>query len=120
MRSADNGEILDALPLGATTNGWVFSTNTTEAFSSNSDGTLTIVKEHSPTSFGMEENLKTMSGAKTLTLDARTDHIILITAECGPPPPPAATPSAGGRGRRGGNRECMLPGSFSLIAVGKP
>ena len=45
------------------------------------NGTLTIVKEKSPTSFEVEQNLKTMSGARTLTFDSKTNHVLLIGAE---------------------------------------
>jgi hypothetical protein len=53
-----------------------------------------------------------MQGGKTLTLDSKTDHILTIAAETGPPPTP---PPAGGRGGRGQ----MVPGSFSILVVGK-
>jgi DNA-binding beta-propeller fold protein YncE len=118
--NAEDGKILDALPTGTGTDGAVFNPTTMEAFSSNSDGTLTIVKENSPTSFVVEQNLKTMVGAKTLTLDSKTNHVIMIAAEYGPAPTPAATPPAGGRGGRGGSRGPMLAGSFSLVVAGKP
>jgi len=64
-----------------------------EAFSSQGDGTLTVVKELSPTSFEVEQTVQTKVGAKTLTLDARTNRILLTTAEFGPPP--AAVPPTG-------------------------
>jgi hypothetical protein len=88
-----------------------------EAFSSQGDGTLTVVKEKSPTSFAVEQTVATPVAAKTLTLDAKTGRILLITAEYAPPPPlPAdAPPQQPGRVRRGP----MLPDSFSLLAVGK-
>ena len=88
-----------------------------EAFSSQGDGTLTVIKENSPTSFAVEQTVQTKVGAKTLTLDSKTNRILLITAEFGPPPPPANPPPAGGRGR--GGRGPAIPGSFSIIAVGK-
>jgi DNA-binding beta-propeller fold protein YncE len=118
--SSEDGKILDALPIGNGTDGATFNPATMEAFSSNSDGTLTIIKENSPTSFVVEQNLKTMPRAKTLTLDSKTNHILLIAAEYGPPPtPPAGTPppepGRGGRGRGGP----MLPDSFTILAVGK-
>jgi hypothetical protein len=94
-----------------------------EAFSSHGNGTLTIIKENSPTSFAVEQTVKTMTGAKTLTLDSKTDRILLIAAEYGPPPaPPAGAPPAGeGRGGRGGRggRAPMLPDSFSILVVAK-
>ncbi len=41
-------------------------------FSSQGDGTLTVIKENSPSSFVVEQTLKTMPTAKTLTLDRKT------------------------------------------------
>src|SRR5579862_4065925 len=72
MLSAKDGKILDALPIGQGTDGAVFNPKTMEAFSSQGDGTLTIIKENSPTNFVVEQDLKTMPTAKTLTLDGKT------------------------------------------------
>jgi DNA-binding beta-propeller fold protein YncE len=121
MLSSEDGKILDALPIGQGTDGATFNPKTMEAFSSNRDGTLTVIKENSPTSFVVEQNVTTMPSAKTLTLDGKTGHILLIAAEYGPPPaPPADAPkdAAKGRGGRGG-RAPMLPDSFTIIEVGK-
>jgi DNA-binding beta-propeller fold protein YncE len=114
--NSETGKILDALPIGQGTDGAAFNPATMEAFSSNRDGTLTVIKENSPTSFSVEQNVKTMVGAKTLTLDTKTNRILLIAAEYGPPPAASAdAASKGGRGRRAP----MLPDSFSIIVVGK-
>jgi hypothetical protein len=86
-----------------------------EAFSSQADGTLTIVKENSPTNFAVEQNVTTMVSAKTMTLDTKTDRVLLIAAEYGPPP---TAPAGEGRGGRGG-RGAMIPDSFTILAVGK-
>lgn len=110
--SSDDGKILDALPIGNGTDGAVFNPATMEAFSSQRDGTLTVIKENSPTSFAVEQNVQTMTGAKTLTLDSKTNHIVLIAAEYAQP---ATPPPAGGRGGRGQ----MVPDSFTILAVGK-
>ena len=53
-------------------------------------------------------------GAKTSTLDSKTNQIYLITAEQAPPPPGADNAGQGGR-RRGQ----MVPDSFSILVVGK-
>jgi hypothetical protein len=73
-----------------------------------------------------------MTGAKTLTLDGKTGNVYLIAAEYGPAPAPptdapapaagptsAGTPDGGpgGGGRR--RRAPMLPGSFTILEVGK-
>ena len=109
---AGDGKILDALPLGAGTDGAAFNPKTMEAFSSQGDGTLTVIKENSPTSFAVEQNLETMRSAKTMTLDVKTNRILLIAAEFAQP---ATPPPAGGRPGRGQ----MVPDSFSILVVGK-
>jgi hypothetical protein len=113
--NAANGNIITTLPIGQGTDGATFNPNTMEAFSSQGDGTLTIVKENSPTSFVVEQNLKTMTGAKTLTLDGKTNHIVMIAAEYGAPPTPATPAPPGGRGPR----PQMLPDSFTIVVAGK-
>ncbi len=115
IMSAADGKIITTLPLGAGTDGAVFNPKTMEAFSSQGDGTLTVIKENSPSSFVVEQTVKTPVRAKTLTLDSKTDHILLITAEFAAPPAPATPAPAGGRGARG----VMVPDSFSIIVVGK-
>jgi DNA-binding beta-propeller fold protein YncE len=110
---ADTGKIITSVPIGAGVDGALFNPATMEAFSSQRDGTLTVVKENSRTSFAVEQTVKTMPSAKTLTLDRKTNHILLIGAEFGPPPTP---PAGGGRGRGRGQ---VVPGSFSILVVGK-
>jgi hypothetical protein len=94
-----------------------------EAFSSQGNGTMTIVKEKSPTSFEVLQNLKTWptNGARTLAFDPKTGRLFAMASEAAPPPPappapPAgATPPAGGRGGRGPG---AIPGSFTIIMIG--
>lgn len=109
--NAADGKIITTLPIGGGTDGATFNPKTMEAFSSNGDGTLTIVKENSPTGFAVEQTVQTKPRAKTLTLDSKTGHILLITAEFTPPPPTAP----GQRPARGQ----MVPDTFSIMAVGK-
>jgi DNA-binding beta-propeller fold protein YncE len=113
MMDATNGNILATLPTGNGCDGAVFNPDTMECFSSQGDGTLTVIKENSPTSFEVEQTVKTMQGAKTCTLDSKTGHILLIAAEY-VAPDPSATPPAGGRRRRQ-----MKPDSFTIVTVGK-
>jgi hypothetical protein len=81
-----------------------------EAFSTHGNGTLTVIKENSPTSFEVEQNLQTMNGARTITFDRKTDHILTMSQERGPAPPPG-----GGRGPQG----TVVPGSFTILMIGK-
>lgn len=109
--NAADGKILESLPLGMGTDGAGFYAKTGEAFSSQGDGTLTVIKENG-SSFAVEQTVKTMPGAKTMTIDEKTGHILLIAAEFGPAP---AQQAPGGRPGRGP----MVADSFSIIVVGK-
>ena len=83
-----------------------------EAFSTQGNGTMTIVKEKSPTSFEVEQNLQTMNGARTVTFDSKTNHILTMSVERGPAPPP---PPGGGRGGQGP----AIPGTFTILMIGR-
>lgn len=122
--SATDGKILDTLPIGQGTDGGGFNPATMEAFSSQGDGTLSIIKENSPTSFSVEQTVTTMSRAKTCTLDTKNNHIVLIALErpatastnSAPQAAPAASQPAGeqrGRGRNNG------PAMLDILVVGR-
>jgi DNA-binding beta-propeller fold protein YncE len=135
--SATDGHIIADLPTGQGCDGATFNPDTMEAFSSQGDGTLTVIKENSPTSFVVEQTVTTPARAKTITLDRKTGHLLLITAEYAAPPAPSApaaappapapgaAPAAAGRGpggfggRGGGRGGAMVPGSFEIVVVGK-
>jgi hypothetical protein len=110
--SATDGKILASLPLAGGSDGAVFNPATMEAFSTQGNGTMTIVKEKSPTSFEVEQNLTTMNGARTVTFDSKTGHLFAMSQERGPAPPP---PPGGGRGGQG----AAVPGSFTILMIGK-
>ena len=122
MLNADDGKIITTLPIGNGTDGGGFNPSTMEAFSSQRDGTLTIIKETSPTSFAVEQTVQTKPGAKTCTLDTKNNQIVLISLER-PATPPAgagaattpAPPAAGGE-RRGGGRGG--PALLNILVVG--
>jgi hypothetical protein len=82
--SATDGKIITTLPLAGGSDGAVFNPRTMEAFSSHGNGTLSVIKEKSPTEFVVEETVKTKAGAKTCALDTKTDHVIVITREPAP------------------------------------
>jgi DNA-binding beta-propeller fold protein YncE len=122
--NADDGKILTTLPIGRGTDGGGFNPNTMEAFSSQGDGTLTIIKETSPTSFEVEQTVQTKSRAKTCTLDTKNNQIVLITTEPSPAAAAAATPAAGaeqsGKGKKGGKKGGGGgPGMLDILVVGR-
>ena len=127
--SATDGHILTDLPIGNGCDGAAFNPATMEVFSSQGDGTLTVIKEDSPTTFSVEQTVPTPARAKTLTLDTKTNQILTITAEYGPvpqeaaaeppPPPPPGGPSSGPPAWMRGPRPPMIPGSFQILMIGK-
>ena len=112
--NARKGQIITTLPTGTGVDTVAFNAATMEAISAEGAGTMTFIKENSPTSFVVEQTLQTMLGAKTLALDLKTNHVLTMTAEFGPPPA-NAPPGPAGRPGRGP----MVPGSFLILMVGK-
>lgn len=111
VMDADTGRVLTTLPIGRGVDANRFDPETQLAFSSNGDGTLTIVHEDSPDKFTVVDNVPTQRGARTMALDPKTHNIYLVTAEFGPAPPPMP-------GQRF-QRPTIVPNSFVLLAVGK-
>jgi hypothetical protein len=111
MNSKD-GHIITTLPVGDGVDTVAFNPKTMEAISADGAGTMTIIKESSPTQFSVEQTLTTLPRAKTMVLDTKTGHVISMTAEFGPAP---AAPAGDGRPARAP----MLPGTFTLLMVGR-
>ena len=65
MMNAADGKIISTLPLAGGSDGAVFNPATKEVFSSAGNGTLTVIKEDSPTAFSVEQIVQTMPSAKT-------------------------------------------------------
>jgi DNA-binding beta-propeller fold protein YncE len=112
--NAQTGNIITTLPTGVGVDTVAFNPATMEAISAENGGTMTFIKENSPTSFTVEQTLQTMPVAKTLALDTTTGHILTMSAEFAPAPP-GAPPGPAGRPARGP----MVPGSFAILMVGR-
>lgn len=80
------------------------------AFSSNGDGTLTVV-DASKNTYPVLQNLATQKGARTMSFDPGTDRIYLVTAEFG------SRPAATAENPR--PRPAVVPGSFTVLVVGR-
>lgn len=79
------------------------------AFSSNGEGTLTIVKPVNG-KYQAVDTVTTVPRARTMTVDEKLHRIYLLAAEFGPPPPPK-----NGKAQR----PQPLPDSFHILVVGK-
>jgi hypothetical protein len=108
---AEAGKVIATVPIGGGTDGAGFDAGTGLAFSSNGEGTLTVVRESSPGKFEVAETVTTQRGARTMALDPKTHNIYLPTAEFGPAPAP--TPDVPRP------RPTPIKDSFTVLVVGK-
>jgi DNA-binding beta-propeller fold protein YncE len=100
----DAGKVVATPAIGAGSDGAAFDPGTGLAFSSNGDGTLTVVSQTGG-KYEVAENIATQQGARTLTLDEKTHNVYLSAAQTAP-------------GRSGG-RATFLPNTFKVLVVGK-
>lgn len=107
----DAGKVIATVPIGQGTDGGGFDQGTGLAFSSNGEGTLTVVREASPGKFEVAETVATQRGARTMAIDPKTHKIYLPTAEFAAAP--AATPEMPRQ------RPVPIKDSFTVLVVGK-
>ncbi|HLW43024.1 MAG TPA: hypothetical protein VKS00_00975 [Candidatus Acidoferrales bacterium] len=105
----NTGKVIATPAIGQGVDATRFDPGTGYAFSSNGDGTLTVIHEDSPTQFSVVENVATERGARTMALDPTTHQIFLATAQVTriENPPPHTRPFK------------MVPGSFHVLVFGK-
>jgi DNA-binding beta-propeller fold protein YncE len=109
--NADTGKVITTLPIGGGVDADRFDPGTKLAFASCGEGVLTVVREDSPTTFRVAEDVRTKPGARTMALDEKTHQIFLVTAQFGPRPPATAENPR--------PRPAILPDTFEVLVVGK-
>ena len=109
--NAENGKVITSLPIGDRVDGCAFDPGKGLAFSSNGEGTMTVVREESPDKFSVEETVKTQIGGRTITVDSRTHTVYIPTAEFGPAPAPTT--------ERPRPRPTILPNTFCILKIQK-
>jgi len=100
----DSGKVLATPAIGQGSDGAAFDPGTGYAFSSNGDGTLTVVQQAGG-KWEVLENIATERGARTIALDDKTHKVYLPTARTAP--------------SQGGGRATYLPDTFKVLIVGK-
>jgi DNA-binding beta-propeller fold protein YncE len=108
---AANGRVVATPAIGEGVDANAFEPETGLVFSSNGDGTLTVIHQDAPDKYTVVQNVATQRGARTMALDEKNHRILLVTAEFGPPPPATA--------EQPHPRPSILPGSFTLLIVGR-
>jgi len=104
VMDATDGKVVTTLPIGDGCDAVGFDHTLQTVYSSNGDGTLTIIKEHSPNEFAVIENLKTREGARTNAVDQVSHAVYLPTGEFLPKQP-------------GQFRPQLKPGTFQVLVV---
>jgi len=109
--NADTGKVVATVPSGGEPDAAAFDAGTHRAFSSNGDGTLTIVAAAGSDQYKVVQLLQTEPGARTMALDEKTHTIYVSTATLGPPPAP--TPSDPNPPKH----PTAVAGSFKVLVV---
>jgi len=109
--NADTGKVITTLPIGGGVDANGFDPDSGLAFASCGEGVLTVVSEETPDKFSVAQNVTTERGARTMTIDAKTHQIFLVTAKFGPPPAATADQPR--------PRPTILPDTFEVLVVGK-
>ena len=81
VMDAETGKVITTLPTGEKTDGAAFDPFLKCAYSSNGEGTVTVVSELNNNSFAILESIPTKKGAKTIAINKKTHHIYLPTAD---------------------------------------
>src|SRR5580704_13445560 len=81
VMNAQTGQVIASLPIGQGTDFDTFSPAKDLAFSSNRDGTLSVIAERSPDKFEALTPIKSKFGARTMALDEKTGRIFLISSD---------------------------------------
>ena len=104
-----SGRQVAIMAIGAAPDGAAYDPGLGMVFSSNGDGTLTLIHEDDPEHFAVVANVPTQERARTLALDSASHRIYLVTALFGPTPGPTAEQPK--------PRPPVLPDSFTVIVV---
>ena len=106
---AGNGKVLALPEIGEGPDAAGYAETKQLAFSSNGDGTLTVVDATS--GYKVLEQLPTIKGGRTMSYDSGRDRVYVVSAELGPRPEPSATNPR--------PRPSIVPDSFEVVVIGR-
>ncbi len=102
--NAEDGTIVDKIKIGDGCDGVAFDNKNKLIFTSNGEGTLSVIKEESPNKFLLLGNYPTKRGARTISIDEDKGRIFLPTADFEVGTAPNGRPK-------------MIFGSFQVLVV---
>ena len=106
--NADNGKVVATLAIGEGVDANAFDPETRQIFSSQGDGTLTVMKEESADKFTVLQTVTTQRGARTMALNPKSHEIYLVSAEFDEPAAIEGQPKP---------RRTMKADTFTLLVI---
>jgi YVTN family beta-propeller protein len=106
ISDASAGKLLTTIPIGGGVDANAYDAVTRLAFSSNGDGTLTVVREEPLGTFVVAQTVQTAASARTMALDPATHRIYTVAAKLGTPAP-------------GQRRPPVVPGTFEMLVLSR-
>jgi YVTN family beta-propeller protein len=109
--NTDTGAVVATVPIGSGTDTAAYDPVRKRVFSSNGDGTLTVIAQKDANTYAVIENLKTQVTGKTMGLDPKSGRLFIAAADIDPKAPVPAGPN----GKPG--RPKPLPGTLKLLIL---
>jgi len=109
VTNAETGAQVAQVPIGKGPDAAAYDEKRHLVFSSNGEGTLTVIRQESADRYRVVDTVKTQAGARTMALDPN-GRVYLVTAEFG------AAPAASADQPR--PRPVPVPDSFTVLVVG--
>lgn len=103
VTDAETGKVISRIPIGDRCDGVAFDPVNKRAYSSNGEGTITIVQQKSKDDYEVTGTIVTQQGARTIAVDTKSHSLYLTTAQLEDSAP--------------GKRPAAKPNSFVLLEV---
>lgn len=104
------GRLVATAPIGAGVDGAAFDPAAGDVFTSNADGTLTVIHQDGPDQYHVVENVQTAPGGRNMGFDPTTRRLYVVAARYGPAPAESTATNP----RR---RPPIVPGSFMMMVI---
>jgi DNA-binding beta-propeller fold protein YncE len=103
------GKVVASVPVGDGVDAAGFDPATQLAFTSNGEGSITVVHEDTPDKYTVVETVPTQRGARTMAVNPKTHRLYTVSADFGPVPAPTTD--------RPRPRAPMIPGTFVVLEL---
>lgn len=106
VMDSKSGKIVSKVPIGDGCDGDAFDETTKNIYTSNGEGTLTVIHQVTPDKYVVTQTVTTKKGARTITMDTATHQLYLPTADFEKSISKTERPK-------------IIPGTFQVLVIGK-